>query len=114
MKRAVAEVSHLFGMLEGPGCVGALTFVASIGAGSGVATFQIARKRRIADSACETAVADAQKFAIPARCRQPDFKVDIGIRGRGDAPGNAAEFRKIFERLSIRRTKRTGRSRLRK
>ena len=78
MECAVTEVDR-FGMPEGPRRIGALRFVAGISAGGGVATFQIAGEPRIANGACETAVPNPKKFAVPAGSGQPHFEIDIRV-----------------------------------
>ena len=89
--RAIAEVNQLLGMPDREAGVGA--GVAGVGRGDGVAALQTLAERAVLNRAAPRAVADREELAVPARRRQPHFRLDVGVARRLDRQRHAAERR---------------------
>ena len=103
---AIAEVIDFFGMMVGPACIFAVGFVAGVGAGGGIAALEVCTHGGEADGAGESAVADAQEFAVPVGGGQPDFEADVGVRGGLDDAGHAAEGGEFVDGVAVGRGER--------
>ena len=65
--------------------------VTGVGGRRGVAARERASHGGIGNRAAERAVAHRLEFAVPARCGQPDFHLDLGVARRRQRCGDAAE-----------------------
>ena len=111
--RAIAEIDQLLGM-AGSEARG-VPRVPGVGRGGRVAAPQRRRQRRVLNEAVPAAVPDLLELAVPARNRQPDFALDIGIAGGSDGHGHAAKRRQIGERcVAFRRLELTRGNHLRR
>ena len=111
---AIAEVIHFFRMTVSPARVFAIGFVSGVGAGGGIAALEVGAHGVEPDGAGESAVADAEKFAIPVGGGQPDFEANIGIAGGLDHAGHAAEGGEFIERVAVGRRECAGGNGLRR
>ena len=108
--RAVGEVDQLLRLVEresrhvdaGRG------FVAGVRRGRRVAQAQLVAKRAIRNAARPAAVTDARKLAVPVLERHPHLEEDLRLARRGNRASDAAERRKIRDR--VRRARRRHRS----
>ena len=87
------------------GEAGGPAHVPGVGRGGRVAAPHRRRQRRVSNEAGPAAVADLLKFAVPARDRQPDFDLDIGIARGRNCRGHAAERGQIREGRVKRRVR---------
>jgi hypothetical protein len=72
---APSEVDELFGMAHSE--LAAAAFVAGIRGCCGVSAAEGFAQRSDVDRAGPAAVADALELAVPSRCGQPDFDLDV-------------------------------------
>ena len=102
VSRAPGPVDHLLRMTDGERSVGA--GVARVAARCGVPTPQPVRHRLVINCPNEGAVAYSFEFSVPGfRRRQPDFKIDDGIRSGMGNGGNPAICRQVRRRNRGRR-----------
>src|SRR6202030_871248 len=97
VQAAIAEINDLLWMLVRPACVFGIALMPGVGRGSGVASPQIVGESEVVDGTGESAIADAQEFAIPVRSRQPHFEANIGIGAWPDYSGQTAKRGKFVE-----------------
>src|SRR6185312_16570640 len=84
VQSAIAEVDHLFGMLERPTRIYAIGLMSCIRSGGGVTAFEITCHGVEIDCARETAVPHSQVLSVPIRSRHPHFEMNIRVGCRFD------------------------------
>ena len=92
--RPISEIDQLILVLH-PWATTA--FVARIRAGRGVAAPESGCQRVLIDVSVPAAIANCLKFAVPVRCRQPHFDLDVGIGRRFHRCCNPAKRREVAE-----------------
>src|SRR5262249_43139167 len=106
MNRAVTEINYLFRMAEPEACVIGLALMTGVGTRRRITTRERFRHHGEPKGSRITAVANADKLAVPTASRHPDFNVDFRIVRRFDLSYHAAERREFIERRRTRQARR--------
>ena len=98
MHRAPPEILHLLRMAKGPAGIAGFRAMTGVGTSDGKTADEITGHLAHADGTSESAIACAEKAAVPILTRQPDFEVDCRVAGGSQHAGNATERGQMLER----------------